>query len=46
MQADKLIEHQLFRLFHNERETKELEAELRAKQKEVEKVERKKEKAE
>ncbi|KAI4471080.1 structural maintenance of chromosomes smc family member [Holotrichia oblita] len=43
---DKLVEHQLFRLFHNEREMKNLEGELKSKQREVEKIERKKEKAE
>ncbi|XP_044742262.1 structural maintenance of chromosomes protein 1A [Chrysoperla carnea] len=44
--ADKQIELQLFRLFHNEREIKELEEELKRKQHEVEKIEKKKEKAE
>ncbi|KAJ8915816.1 hypothetical protein NQ315_004628 [Exocentrus adspersus] len=43
---DKLIEHQLFRLFHNEREMKNLEQELKSKQKEVDKIEKKKEKLE
>lgn len=43
---DKLIEHQLFKLFHNEREMKEFESELKSKQKEVDKIESKKEKAE
>ncbi|KAF5272683.1 hypothetical protein FQA39_LY07710 [Lamprigera yunnana] len=43
---DKLVEHQLFRLFHNERETKNLEGDLKSKHREVEKIERKKEKAE
>lgn len=41
-----MIEHQLFRLFHNEREMKIYEQELKSKQREVEKIERKKEKAE
>ncbi|XP_018333295.1 structural maintenance of chromosomes protein 1A [Agrilus planipennis] len=43
---DKLVEHQLFKLFHNEREMKNLEGDLKSKQREVEKIERKKEKAE
>lgn len=43
---DKLVEHQLFRLFHNEREMKNLEGDLKSKQREVDKIERKKEKAE
>jgi structural maintenance of chromosome 1 len=43
---DKLVEHQLFRLYHNEREMKNLENDLKHKQREVEKIERKKEKAE
>ncbi|KAJ8936212.1 hypothetical protein NQ318_014841 [Aromia moschata] len=43
---DKLVEHQLFRLFHNEREMKNLEQELKSKQKEVDKIEKKKEKLE
>lgn len=40
------MEHQLFRLFHNERETGDFERELHLKQREVQKVETKKEKAE
>ncbi|KAJ8940823.1 hypothetical protein NQ314_010581, partial [Rhamnusium bicolor] len=43
---DKLVEHQLFRLFHNEREMKNLEQDLKSKQKEVDKIEKKKEKLE
>ncbi|XP_017771706.1 PREDICTED: structural maintenance of chromosomes protein 1A [Nicrophorus vespilloides] len=43
---EKMVEHQLFRLFHNERDMKNLECELKSKMKEVEKIERKKEKAE
>ncbi|EFA08076.1 structural maintenance of chromosomes protein 1A [Tribolium castaneum] len=43
---DKLVEHQLFRLYHNEREMKNLENDLKHKQREVEKIEKKKEKAE
>lgn len=45
-QNEKLVEHQLFRLFHNEREMKNYEQDLKAKQREVEKIERRKEKAE
>lgn len=44
--SDKLIEHQLFKLFHNERDTEQLERELGSKHRDVEKLERKKEKAE
>lgn len=43
---DKQVELQLFRLFHNEREIKELEQDLNRKQHEVEKIDKKKEKAE
>ncbi|XP_018576283.1 structural maintenance of chromosomes protein 1A isoform X2 [Anoplophora glabripennis] len=43
---DKLVEHQLFRLFHNEREMNNLEHDLSSKQKEVEKIEKKKERLE
>ncbi|CAH1107174.1 unnamed protein product [Psylliodes chrysocephalus] len=43
---DKLVEHQIFRLFHNEREMKNLEQDLKSKQKEVDKIEKKKEKFE
>ncbi|XP_063925873.1 structural maintenance of chromosomes protein 1A isoform X1 [Zophobas morio] len=43
---DKLVEHQLFRLYHNEREMKNLENDLKHKQREVEKIEKKKERAE
>ncbi|RZC33774.1 structural maintenance of chromosomes protein 1A [Asbolus verrucosus] len=43
---DKQVEHQLFRLYHNEREMKNLENDLKHKQREVEKIEKKKEKAE
>lgn len=46
MQNEKLVEHQLFKLFHNEREMKNLEQDLKTKQKEVEKIEKKKEKLE
>lgn len=46
LQNDKLVEHQLFRLFYNEREMKIYEQDLKSKQREVEKIERKKEKAE
>lgn len=46
LQNEKLIEHQLFKLFHNEREMTNLEQDLKSKQKEVEKIEKKKEKLE
>lgn len=46
MQTDKQVEHQLFRLFHNEREMRNLESDLKSKQKEADKIERKKDKAE
>lgn len=39
---DKLVEHQLFRAFHNERAMKNKEQELKSKQKELEKVEKEK----
>lgn len=44
--ADKQIEHQLFRLYHNQKEIERLEDEFRLKQAEIAKVEKKKEKAE
>ncbi|ERL94587.1 hypothetical protein D910_11864 [Dendroctonus ponderosae] len=43
---EKLVEHQLFKAFHNERAMKIREQELKSKQKELEKVEKKKEKLE
>ncbi|CAH0546133.1 unnamed protein product [Brassicogethes aeneus] len=43
---NKLVEHQLFRLYHNECEMSNLEADMKSKQKEVEKIEKKKEKSE
>ncbi|XP_050296378.1 structural maintenance of chromosomes protein 1A [Anthonomus grandis grandis] len=43
---EKLVEHQLFRLYHNERAVKIREQELKSKQKELEKVEKKKDKVE
>ncbi|XP_022904149.1 structural maintenance of chromosomes protein 1A-like isoform X2 [Onthophagus taurus] len=43
---DKLVEHQLFRLYHNEHEVKSLENDLKGKHREVEKIEKRKEKAE
>ncbi|KAF7267293.1 structural maintenance of chromosomes 1 [Rhynchophorus ferrugineus] len=39
---DKLIEHQLFKAFHNERAMKNKEQELKSKQKELEKIEKEK----
>ncbi|KAI5729154.1 hypothetical protein M8J77_026158 [Diaphorina citri] len=42
----KEVEHQLFKLYHNETDIKELEDELDKKKGEVEKIERRKEKAE
>ncbi|KAK3931183.1 Structural maintenance of chromosomes protein 1A [Frankliniella fusca] len=44
--ADKQVELQLFRLFHNQKEIERLEDEYRRKQSEIEKIEKKKEKAE
>ncbi|GLH03186.1 Structural maintenance of chromosomes protein [Gryllus bimaculatus] len=44
--ADKQVELQLFRLYHNERDIASLERELEKKQHEVHKVEKRKEKAE
>ncbi|XP_026271914.1 structural maintenance of chromosomes protein 1A [Frankliniella occidentalis] len=44
--ADKQVELQLFRLFHNQKEIERLEDEFRRKQTEIEKIEKKKEKAE
>nr|CAH7756245.1 unnamed protein product [Callosobruchus chinensis] len=43
---DKLVEHQLFKLFHNEREMELIEKDMKSKQKEVDKIEKKKEKLE
>ncbi|XP_066249055.1 structural maintenance of chromosomes protein 1A [Euwallacea similis] len=43
---EKLVEHQLFKAFHNERAMKIREQELKSKQKELEKAEKKKEKLE
>ncbi|KAL1497486.1 hypothetical protein ABEB36_008443 [Hypothenemus hampei] len=43
---EKLVEHQLFKAFHNERAMKTRELELKSRQKELEKIEKKKEKAE
>lgn len=40
------MEHQLFKLYHNERDIEELDGELAKKKSEVEKIERRKEKAE
>lgn len=45
-QTEKMVEHQLFRAYHNERAMKIREQELKSKQKELEKVEKKKEKLE
>lgn len=42
----KEVEHQLFKLYHNERDIEELDGELAKKKSEVEKIERRKEKAE
>lgn len=39
------MEHQLFKLFHNEREIEHYEKDLSSKQRDVEKIEKKKEKA-
>merc|ERR1712142_254246 len=44
--AEKQVEIQLFRLYHNEKEIAEFNKELKAKQEEVQKIEKKKEKAE
>lgn len=44
--VDKEIEYQLFRLYHNENDIRHYEAELEKKKREVEKVEKRKEKAE
>lgn len=44
--SDKLTELQLFKLFHNEREMGNFEGDLKSKQKEVDKIEKKKDKAE
>lgn len=44
--VDKQVELQLFRLFHNQREIERLEDDFRRKQAEIEKIEKKKEKAE
>lgn len=41
-----MVEHQLFRAYHNERAMKIREQELKSKQKELEKIEKKKEKLE
>ncbi|CAG9764910.1 unnamed protein product [Ceutorhynchus assimilis] len=43
---EKLVEHQLFKAYHNERNMKIREQELKSKQKDLEKVEKKKEKLE
>ncbi|XP_045462498.1 structural maintenance of chromosomes protein 1A [Harmonia axyridis] len=43
---DKQVEHQLFRLYHNEREMKILESDIKGKQKELDKIEKRKEKSE
>nr|XP_022904438.1 structural maintenance of chromosomes protein 1A-like [Onthophagus taurus] len=43
---DKLVEHQLFHLFHNEQEVKKLKNDLKEKQREVEKIEQRKENSE
>merc|ERR1712066_725192 len=44
--ADRQIELQLFKLFHNERQIKENGEEISAKRKDVDKIEKKKEKSE
>lgn len=44
--TEKMVEHQLFRAYHNERSMKIREQELKSKQKELEKIEKKKEKLE
>merc|ERR1711994_626877 len=44
--ADRQVELQLFKLFHNERQIKENGEEISAKRKDIEKIEKKKEKAE
>ena len=46
MQAEKEVEYQLFRLYHNENDIQYYDGELAKKRKDVEKVEKKKEQAE
>lgn len=46
IQADKQVELQLFRLFHNQKDIEKFEDDLRRKQAEIDKIEKKKEKAE
>ena len=46
LQAEKQVELQLFRLYHNEKEMSDLEKEIRKKQADLEKIEKRKEKAE